>query len=121
MALPFVLRAILPSIYQQERRYRLLYEQFNILGWARLSLEWSVLRAAIAQGLAYAVLLSLGDLGVVALFGSNGLNTLPMYLFQLIGSYRVEQGGCVAVVLIGLCVVLFYAISRGLGGRRAEL
>ena len=121
MALPFVLRAILPSVYQQERRYRVLYEQFNIVGWSRVVLEWPVLRGAIAQGLAYAVLLSLGDLGVVALFGSKGLQTLPMYLFQLIGAYRVEQGGCVAVVLIGLCAVLFYGITRGIGGRRAEL
>ena len=119
MALPFVLRAIMPVMYQQEKRFRQLYWQMNIVGWSRLRLEWQAIRSALAQGLAYAVLLSLGDLGVVALFGSKGLETLPMYLYQLIGSYRVEQGACVAVVLIGLCLVLFYGITRLLGGRRA--
>lgn len=119
MALPFVLRAIMPVMYQQEKRFRQLYWQMNIVGWSRFRLEWQAIRSALAQGLAYAVLLSLGDLGVVALFGSKGLETLPMYLYQLIGSYRVEQGACVAVVLIGLCLVLFYGITRLLGGRRA--
>ena len=121
MALPFVLRALLPTIYQQEKRFRPLYDQLGIYGWARLILEWQALRGAIAQGLAYAVLLSLGDLGVVALFGSKGLQTLPLYLFQLIGSYRIEQGACVAVVLIALCLVLFVSINRLLGGRRAGI
>ncbi|WP_338040717.1 thiamine/thiamine pyrophosphate ABC transporter permease [Marinomonas ostreistagni] len=121
MALPFVLRSLLPSVYQQEKRFRLLYQQYGIKGWARFRLEWPVLRSAMAQGLAYAVLISLGDLGVVALFGSKGLETLPLYLYQLIGSYRVDQGACAAVVLISLCVVLFYVINRVIGGRRAEL
>lgn len=118
MALPFVLRAIMPTVYQQEKRFRHLYEQMNVVGLARLLMEWSQIRSAVAQGLAYAVLLSLGDLGVVALFGSKGLETLPMYLYQLIGSYRVEQGACVAVVLILLCLVLFSLINRLIGGRR---
>ena len=109
----------MPVMYQQEKRFRQLYWQMNIVGWSRFRLEWQAIRSALAQGLAYAVLLSLGDLGVVALFGSKGLETLPMYLYQLIGSYRVEQGACVAVVLIGLCLVLFYGITRLLGGRRA--
>ena len=119
MALPFVLRAIMPTLYQQERRYRHLYDQYDIVGNARLMLEWQSCRSALAQGLAYAVLLSLGDLGVVALFGSENLVTLPMYLFQLVGSYRIEQGACVAAVLIILCLMLFLLINRGLGGRRA--
>ena len=119
MALPFVLRAIMPTAYQQEKRFRHLYAQMNIGGWARFRLEWAQNRSSFAQGLGYAVLLSLGDLGVVALFGSKGLETLPMYLFQLIGSYRVEQGACVAVVLIMLCLILFYSINRVVGGRRA--
>lgn len=121
MALPFVLRALMPTIYQQEKRYRHLYEQLQVFGWVRLKLEWQQIRSAVAQGLAYAVLLSLGDLGVVALFGSKGLETLPMYLFQLIGSYRVEQGACVAVVLIMLCLILFYVITRVIGGRRVVI
>jgi thiamine transport system permease protein len=55
-------------------------------------------------------------MGVIALFGSQGLVSLPLYLFQLIGSYQLEEGACVAVVLITLCLVLFYMSSRLIGG-----
>ncbi|MBR7888719.1 thiamine/thiamine pyrophosphate ABC transporter permease [Marinomonas sp. A79] len=116
MALPFVLRALMPVMYQQETRFRNLYLSLGVRSWSRWCLEWSLVRAGVAQALGYALLLSLGDMGVIALFGSQGLVSLPLYLFQLIGSYRLEEGACVAVVLMSLCLVLFYLSSRFIGG-----
>ncbi len=117
MALPFVLRALMPVLYQQERRFRNLYLSLGIQSWSRWCLEWPLIRASIAQAFGYALLLSLGDMGVIAVFGSQGLVSLPLYLFQLIGSYRLEEGACVAVVLISLCLILFYCSSRLIGGK----
>jgi len=117
MALPFVLRALMPVLYQQERRFRNLYLSLGIQSWSRWCLEWPLIRASVAQAFGYALLLSLGDMGVIALFGSQGLVSLPLYLFQLIGSYRLEEGACVAVVLISLCLILFYCSSRLIGGK----
>ena len=116
MALPFVLRALMPALYQQERRFRNVYLSLGIRNWSRWCLEWTLIRKPVAQAFGYALLLSLGDMGVIALFGSQGLVSLPLYLFQLIGSYRLEEGACVAVVLITLCLVLFYMSSRFIGG-----
>lgn len=116
MALPFVLRALMPVLYQQERRFRNVYLSLGIQSWSRWRLEWPLIRRSVAQAFGYALLLSLGDMGVIALFGSQGLVSLPLYLFQLIGSYRLEEGACVAVVLISLCLMLFYCSSRFIGG-----
>jgi thiamine transport system permease protein len=116
MALPFVLRALMPVMYQQERRFRNIYLSLGIQSWARWCLEWPLIRSSVAQAFGYALLLSLGDMGVIALFGSQGLVSLPLYLFQLIGSYQLEEGACVAVVLISLCLILFYCSSRFIGG-----
>ncbi|MCB5161937.1 thiamine/thiamine pyrophosphate ABC transporter permease [Marinomonas algarum] len=116
MALPFVLRALMPVMYQQEKRFRLLYLSLGVHSWSRWCLEWSLIRVSVAQALGYALLLSLGDMGVIALFGSQGLVSLPLYLFQLVGAYRLEEGACVAVVLILLCLLLFYGSSRFIGG-----
>ncbi len=116
MALPFVLRALVPVFYQQEKRYRMLYASLGIWGWPRFLLEWPVVRGSISQAFGYALLLCLGDMGVIALFGSSGLMSLPLYLFQLIGSYRLEQGSSVAVVLVILCVLLFVLSTRIIGG-----
>lgn len=121
MALPFVLRALMPIMYQQERRFRNVYLSLGIQSWSRWRLEWSLIRTSVAQALGYALLLSLGDMGVIALFGSQGLVSLPLYLFQLIGSYRLEEGACVAVVLISLCLILFYCSSRFIGGVTARV
>lgn len=118
MALPFVLRALTPDLYQQELRYRLLYQSLDLWGWYRLRLEWPFIRKAVGQAFGFALLLSLGDMGVIALFGSDGLVTLPLHLFRLIGSYRLNQGACVAVLLVSLCFLLFYLSSRLIGGRR---
>jgi len=79
--------------------------------------SWPLVRKSVGQAFGYALLLCLGDMGVIALFGSSGLLTLPLYLFQLIGSYRLEQGSSVAVVLVMLCVVLFVLSTRLIGGR----
>lgn len=121
MALPLVLRALMPIMYQQERRFRNVYLSLGIQSWSRWRLEWSLIRTSVAQALGYALLLSLGDMGVIALFGSQGLVSLPLYLFQLIGSYRLEEGACVAVVLISLCLILFYCSSRFIGGVTARV
>ncbi|RNF73061.1 thiamine/thiamine pyrophosphate ABC transporter, permease protein [Marinomonas rhizomae] len=121
MALPFVLRALMPVMYQQEQRFRHVYLSLGIQSWSRWCLEWSMIRTSVAQALGYALLLSLGDMGVIALFGSQGLVSLPLYLFQLIGSYQLEEGACVAVVLISLCLILFYCSSRFIGGVTARV
>ncbi|REG86997.1 thiamine/thiamine pyrophosphate ABC transporter permease [Marinomonas pollencensis] len=117
MALPFVLRVLMPVLYQQEKRYRNLYSSLGIYGWSRLLIEWPLIRKSVAQAIGYALLLSLGDMGVIALFGSQGLVSLPLYLFQLVGSYRLEEGACVAVILISLCLILFYLATRIIGGK----
>ncbi|WP_421855316.1 ABC transporter permease subunit [Marinomonas sp.] len=116
MALPFVLRALMPVMYQQERRFRNVYLSLGVQSWSRWRLEWPLMRTSIGQAFGYALLLSLGDMGVIALFGSQGLVSLPLYLFQLIGSYRLEEGACVAVILISMCLILFYCSSRFIGG-----
>ena len=116
MSLPFVLRVLLPVCYQQERRFRRLYTGLNIYGWYRFKLEWPLLRNNFAQAFGYAALLSLGDMGAIALFGSEGLTTLPLYLFRLLGTYRLEQGSCVAILLILLCLLLFWLSMRLIGG-----
>lgn len=117
MALPFVIRAIMPIFYQQEKRFRHLYLSLGLRSWSRFCLEWPLVRKSVSYAFGYALLLSLGDMGVVALFGSQGLTSLPLYLFQLIGSYRLEEGACVAVILIFLCFALFYCSTRFIGGK----
>ena len=62
--------------------------------------------------MAFASVLSIGDFGVVALFGNEHFRTLPYYLYQQIGAYRSQDGAVSALVLLLLCFILFCAIEK---------
>ena len=57
-------------------------------------------------------MLSIGDFGVVALFGNDDFRTLPYWLYQQIGSYRSQDGAVTALLLLLLCFALFTVIEK---------
>ena len=50
--------------------------------------------------------LSLGDLGVIALFGSDSVQTLPYLLLASMGSYRTADAAGIALLLGLVCLGL---------------
>jgi thiamine transport system permease protein len=116
MALPFAYRLIEPPVLLAEARYGRLAQSLGISGLSRLRLiERPLLAAPAAAAFALAAALSLGDLGVIALFGADSLKTLPYLLFERLGSYRMAQGEAIAAVLT-LLVLAMMALAR-LAGR----
>ena len=81
--------------------------------------ELRALKRPLAQALAFACELSIGDFGVVALFGNEDFRTLPFWLYQQIGSYRSQDGAVTALLLLVLCFALFTVIEK-LPGRDAN-
>src|SRR5690606_16422856 len=72
MAMPFAVRAIRPAYDAASERHERLCVQLGITGWNRLRwVDWPSLRRPLATAFAFAMALSLGDLGVIALFGSD--------------------------------------------------
>jgi thiamine transport system permease protein len=59
-----------------------------------------------------ALLVSIGDFGVIAFFGSEELITLPLVLYQRIGSYRFNDAAAIALVLLLMCLALSLIIER---------
>jgi len=120
MAMPFVVRAIRPAHDAAGQRHDRLVAQLGISGWARLRLvDWPVLRRPLLTGMAFATALSLGDLGVIALFGSDAVQTLPYLLYQRMGAYRTADAAGLALGLGLLCLALMLAADR-LGRIRDE-
>ncbi len=63
--------------------------------------------------------LSLGDLGVIALFGSDAVQTMPYLLLARMGSYRTQDAAGLALMLGLACLALMLVADRlGQGGRR---
>jgi thiamine transport system permease protein len=64
-----------------------------------------------AAGLAAA--LSMGDLGVIALFAGDAQETLPLAMYRLMGAYRMEAASGAALILLALSFALFWICDRG--------
>ncbi|SMH57395.1 thiamine/thiamine pyrophosphate ABC transporter permease [Mesorhizobium australicum] len=113
MAMPFATRAIRPAHDAAALRNDRLCAQLGISGLARARLiDWPELRRPLFTGFAFAMALSLGDLGVIALFGSDGVQTLPYLLYARMGSYRTEDAAGLALLLGLLCLVLMSLADR---------
>lgn len=113
MALPFGLRALIPAARTLHRDYGRLADSLDLRGLARLRyliLPRLARPLGFAGGLAAA--LAMGDLGVITLFASDR-PTLPLQLFQLMNSYRMDDASACAVLLMAISFALFWIFDRG--------
>ncbi|MBB3611666.1 thiamine/thiamine pyrophosphate ABC transporter permease ThiP [Rhizobium sp. BK602] len=121
MALPFVIRVVEPAYAVHVSRTGRLAASLGLTGLARLRLvDWPGLRKPFFTALSFAMALSLGDLGAVALFGSDSLMTLPWLLYSKLGSYRTNDADGLAFILGLICLLLTIAGTAGQGLRDKE-
>jgi thiamine transport system permease protein len=120
MAIPYALKVLENPMRDLAERYGPLCQGLGIRGIHRLRIiELRALKRPLSQALAFACVLSIGDFGVVALFGNEDFRTLPFYLYQQIGAYRSDDGAVTALLLLLLCLALFTLMEK-LPGRHAD-
>lgn len=113
MAMPFAIRAIRLAYDAASARHERLAASLGISGINRLRLiDWPVLRRPLFMAMAFAMALSLGDLGVIALFGSDSVQTLPYLLLARMGSYRTADAAGLALFLGIICLLLMTFVDR---------
>ena len=118
MGLPFVIRILAPAVRRADAETRRLCLDLGVAGWDRFRLvDWPLIRGAAGLALAIAATLAAGDVGVIALFGSQETETLPLLLYRRMGAYQMEAAAVTATVLGLLCLGLFWALETGVGGR----
>lgn len=107
MALPFAARVIAPELTTHLGRTGRLAASLGVTGFARFRLiDWPVMRGPLFTAFAFAAALSLGDLGAIALFGSDGFVTLPALLYASLGSYRSTDAAGLSLILGAVCLLL---------------
>jgi len=114
VALPFILRALIPELRRAEATQGRLADALGLTGLARLRLAiFPRLRRPLGFGAGLAAAFSMGDLGVIALFSAPGAATLPMEMYRLMGSYRTDDAEGAAVLLMLLALGMFWVFDRG--------
>jgi thiamine transport system permease protein len=119
MAMPFAVRILRPAWDSAAQRNDRLCAQLGVSGLSRTRLiDWPAMRRPLAIALAFSMALSLGDLGVIALFGSDSVQTLPYLLYSRMGAYRTADAAGLALFLAILCFALMTLADRL--GRQAQ-
>ncbi len=113
LTLPYLYRLLLPQAHQLQTDYARLTGSLGLP--PRTALRYVTLpRLArpLGFGTGLAAALSMGDLGVIALFAGDRGATLPLVVQRLMGAYRMEQAAAAALLLVALSFALFWAFDR---------
>ena len=112
LALPFALRIILPAMRSIDADYGRLASSLNLSGMARWRLLiYPRLRPPLGFAAGLVAAMSIGDLGVVALFAGETGVTLPLLVQRLMGAYRMEAAAGASLVLIATSFAAFWLLD----------
>lgn len=117
MSLPFLYRILAPESARLETDYGRLSASLALprATWMRY-VALPRLARPLGYGAGLAAALSMGDLGVIALFGDEQSATLPLLVQRLMGAYRMEAAAGVALILVLVSAGIFFALDAW--GRR---
>lgn len=123
MALPLAMRVMEPAFTSHFLRTGRLSASLGLQGLSRLQFaNLPVLWRPVLMALSFAMALSLGDLGAVALFGSESFVTLPWLVYSNMGSYRTNDAAGYAFLLGVVCLLLAAGgVSRQSQSARASI
>ena len=113
MAIPYTLKILAAPMQDIASNYHRLCANLGVRGLPRLKhIELRALKRPLAQAYAFACVLSLGDLGIIALFGNADFATLPYHLYQQLGAYRNDASDVTALILLLLSLALYTLIEH---------
>lgn len=116
MGLPFVIRTLGPAMRQHTMRYQRLCASLDLHGWQQFKqIDFPLLRKPIGLSMALVTAMAMGDLGVIALFGTPETATLPLLLYQRLSAYQIPQATITAVFLLMSCLVTFWLLEHFIG------
>jgi thiamine transport system permease protein len=117
MSLPFLYRILLPEVRRLETDYGRLSTSLALpaVTWLRF-VALPRLARPLGYGAGLAAAFSMGDLGVIALFGDDQIATLPLLVQRLMGAYRMEAAAAAALILVLVSAMMFFALD--IWGRR---
>ncbi|WP_189426001.1 hypothetical protein [Devosia pacifica] len=113
LALPFASATLGPPLEGLVQNKAKLIRSLGLNSWQQLRyIELPLLRREVGVVLALAFCFSFGDLGVIALFGTQDFQTLPLMMYRALGSYRSDDAAVIAALLLVATILAFIALPR---------
>src|SRR5690606_41856391 len=102
-----------PEARALQADYARLAESLGLRGMARLRLlVLPRLARPLGFGAGLTAALSMGDLGVIALFAGESQATLPLVIQRLSGAYRMDEAAAASLLLVTASLALFWILDR---------
>ena len=113
LTLPFGLSILYPKLLLSAKRYDKLALSLGLSYSQYLRyIDLRIIKKDLIYIFTLSFCFSLGDLGVISLFGSKDFTTLPWYLYSLLGSYQNSDANGVALILLLLTMLIFFTGER---------
>lgn len=113
ITIPYIIKILENPFFDIFKRYNNLCSSLKIKGWYRIQLiELRILKTPLTQAFAFSCVMSIGDLGVVSLFGNQNFCTLPLYFYQQINAHNNEASAAIALLLLVISFILFFLIEK---------
>ncbi|WP_196158421.1 ABC transporter permease subunit [Reinekea sp. G2M2-21] len=117
MAMPIVLGPLTSRVQAYRESYSRLADTLAMSDWSKVRYVYLPAAAHLLPwSLMLAMVLSVGDLGVAALIGSAQFVTLPILIYQAMGSYQMVLASQLTLLLLLMCVI-FLLIAEWFGDR----
>ena len=118
LCLPFSVNIIQSHSIYLRRKHDKLCSSLGLRGWNRfIIIDFPAMKNVFGLSLGLCACLSLGDLSVIALFGSQNFQTIPWLIFQYMSTYRINEAASVSCLLIITCYLFFIFFSKMLGSK----
>ena len=109
LCLPFVVRIIEPRLFSLESKHKALYNSLGLVGAKKFfAVTLPGLNVELGLALGIALAFSVGDLSVIALFGSNDFQTIPWLIYQTAGRYGLSDANALALLLLVVTFFFFF-------------
>jgi len=116
LALPFALATLAPPLEAVATSRGRLIRSLGLSGWSQFrAVEWPLISRDAGVVVALSFCFSLGDLGVIALFGTEDFTTLPLAMYRALGAYRSNDAATIAALMLLITIAAFTLLPRLFG------
>jgi len=113
LALPFAVATLAPPLEAIALSRGRLIRSLDLSGMRQFKeIEWPLIARDAGLVVALGFCFSLGDLGVIALFGTQNFATLPLLMVRALGAYRSHEAAAIAALMLVLTVAAFVALPK---------
>ncbi|MCV6588664.1 MAG: ABC transporter permease subunit [Marinobacterium sp.] len=112
LVIPYAISQLRPRLLQYDAQYHALSQQLKLTRAQQRATLWPFIRPAFLSCFALMLLLALGDVAIIAIFGNDHWTTLPWLIYGYAGSYRIAEASLASLMLLLICALTVSLFER---------